>query len=323
MRPRVQILADGQDITAGAADRLLDLVIEDNSGMEADDLSFTLDDRAPHLEMPQHGAELELALGDGRIGLVNMGRWRVDETEASGPTRRIRVGATSANMAGDLRAPRTRSWEGRTLGQIVASIASGADLVPAVSASLASILVPYVAQTAESDLNLLTRLGRRYGAIAKPAAGRLVLSRRGEETGTDGTTLPTIELLPAALSEWRMQIVDRGTYASVEARWRALGEGIERTVLVGSGTPRRTLRHIHATEDEARRAAEAALRDAERGGESGVLICAGFRPELFAGGRVRTPGLRVEMDATWLISRVEHRLDGALVTTADIERLPS
>lgn len=323
MKPRVQIRADGGDVTADVADRLLDLVIEDKSGMEADDLSFTLDDRAPHLEMPQHGAELEVALGDDLSGLVTMGRWRVDETEASGPTRKIRVGATSADMASDLRAPRSRAWEGHTLGDIVASIAGAANLIPAVSTSLASTMVPYVAQTAESDLNLLTRLARRYGAIAKPAAGRLVLSRRGEETGTDGTTLPTVELLPADLSEWRLQIVDRGTYQSVEARWRALGEGIERTVLVGSGTPRRTLRHIHATEDEARRAAEAALRDAERGGGSGTLICAGFRPELFAGGRVQTPGLRVEMDATWLISRVEHRLDGALVTTADIERLPN
>ena len=109
----------------------------------------------------------------------------------------------------------------------------------------------------------------------------------------------------------------------MEARWRALGEGIERSVVVGEGAPRRTLRHIHADEDEARRAAQAALRDAERGGETGVLICAGFRPELFAGGRLRPAGLRPEVDVEWMISRVQHQLDGALVTTADIERVPS
>jgi len=323
MRPLIRITAEGEDVTARVADRLLELEIADEGGIEADTLSLTLDDRDARLAVPPHGSLVRVSLGMAGprpVPLTPMGAWRVDATELTGPERQLRINATAADMAGAIRSPRTRAWEDVTLGDIVTTIAREAGLQPVVAPQLATIAPGYVAQTAESDLHLLTRLGRRYGAVAKAADGRLVLARRGAGEAADGTPLPPIAIAAADSSDWRWRSADRGRYASVEASWTALGSGEVNKVVIGEGAPRLVLRHVHATEDEARRAAQARLDEAARGAEALTVRLAGFWPAAFAGARVRFADRRAELGRPWVVVRARHRLGETLASELTMER---
>ena len=65
------------------------------------------------------------------------------------------------------------------LGDLIKTIGREYGLDARVAEELAKIILPHVDQTDESDLHLLTRLGERYDAAARPANGRLVFARRG------------------------------------------------------------------------------------------------------------------------------------------------
>ncbi|MGS4945362.1 contractile injection system protein, VgrG/Pvc8 family [Meridianimarinicoccus sp. RP-17] len=328
MKPVFRIVAEGEDVTAPVGDRLLELRILDAAGIEADTLSLTLDDRDGRLIVPPHQSLVRVWLGmsgpgAGAVPLTPMGAFRVDDTELTGPTRQMRIRATAADMSSAIRAPRTRAWEGVTLGDMLRTIAGEAGLQPEADARLAAYAPGYVAQTAESDLNLLTRIARRVGGIVKPADGRLVLARRGAGTAADGTPLSPVTFPMGAASSWSWRTADRGRYGSVAASWTELGSAAVNTVIVGDGQPRRVLRHVHATEAEAARAAQAALDDARRGAETAQITLARFQPAAFAGARVRFAELRPEWAGDWTVNRAHHVLTDRLVTELDLERPPA
>ena len=77
MTPAFSILANGTDVTARFADRLLSLTVVDNDGEEADRVEIELDDRAGRIALPQMDAVLEVALGFAGA-LMPMGRFAVD-----------------------------------------------------------------------------------------------------------------------------------------------------------------------------------------------------------------------------------------------------
>lgn len=320
MRPQFLIVADGANVTAQIADRLLDLSVTDNAGEEADQLSLRLDNRDGRLEVPAHQAELTVSLGMAGAGLYPMGSWLVDSTELSGPPDTLFIGATAADMSAAIRAPRTQMWEQTQLGDLVSEIAERAGLTPVVGNDLSDVAIPAIAQTAESDLHFLTRVARQFSAVAKPVAGRLVLARRGGPQTASGEATPVSLVNVSELSRWNWRSEDRGHYGSVEASWQEPGTATTHKVIIGDNTPRRVLRHVYNSEIEASNAASSALDDSERGTQSGSLNFAGFRPELFAGGRILFAGVQPIAQGEWVISRCAHTLNTSLITQIDIER---
>lgn len=323
MRPLLRITAEGEDVTARVADRLIDLRISDAAGLKADTMSMTLDDRDGQLMVPPHQSLVKVALGMAGIPpipLTPMGSYRVDEVELTGPERRMRIAGTAADMGGAIRAPKTRAWENVTMKDMVARIAADAGLQPVVDPDLAAILFAFEAQTAESDLNLLTRLARRNGAVAKPADGRLVVARRGATANAAGEPLTPLIVLPGMVQNWRWRAAGRGRYASAEASWTELGTAQVNKVVVGEGDPRQVLRHVHSDEASARRAAQAALDDAARGAETATLKFAGFRPDAFAGARLTFREARPELGGAWVVATATHTLNTNLTTEVTLER---
>ncbi|WP_337118049.1 contractile injection system protein, VgrG/Pvc8 family, partial [Staphylococcus aureus] len=95
----------------------------------------------------------------------------VDEVEHSGAPDVLNIRARSADMREGLARKRERSWHEQTLGQIISAIAMEYALQPLIEVALAAIGLPHLDQTAESDLNLLTRLAHDNDAIASVKAG--------------------------------------------------------------------------------------------------------------------------------------------------------
>lgn len=190
MTPSFRIIADRVDVTAAIKDRLLELAVIDVAGVESDEVKLTLDDRRREdgalAELPRIGTRLDVALGYAETALIGMGSYVVDEIEISSPPATLSVSAKAADMSGPMRSPKTRSWENLTLGDVVATIAREHRLVPATDPELASIPIVHIDQTAESDMAFLTRLASHYDAVAKPANGHWVFTKRGQAKSATG-----------------------------------------------------------------------------------------------------------------------------------------
>ncbi|MBN2740065.1 MAG: phage tail protein [Rhodobacteraceae bacterium] len=315
MTPDFKITADGQDVTATIADRLLSLEIVDEDGTKSDRLELQIDDRDGLVAFPDMDAKLEVWLGFKGAGLSFMGYYSVDQVSGEGPAQRLEIGCKPADMKSDIRAPRTRGWENVLLSQIVAKIAAEARLSPVVSSSIASAHWGYIAQTAESNLHFLTRLALPLDATAKPAGDALIVQKRGEGKTAAGDTLTPPTLSRSELSNWRWQLDGREIYRKIEAEWSEIGKGKRHLISRGDGKPVKRLRHCHASQAEAERAADGALSKAERGAMKISVDVAGFRPSMLAGAKVTLSGLRTELNGEWHLTRVRHRFGGALFTS--------
>ncbi len=317
MKPAFQITVAGEDATGAVADRLLSLSITDEDGGKADRLEITIDDRDGAVAYPDMEAALEVSLGFTGQALAFMGRFTVDGVSGSGPKQSLKITATAADLKGDIRSPQTRAFENKSLSDIVATIAGEAGLKPVVGESVAGTVWAYLAQTAESNLNFLTRIAATLDATAKPAGGALIVQRRGEGKTAAGDVLTAPILGPSSMSTWSWSQEGRETYTCVEAEWSDTGAGVINKVTLGSGTPLRKLRHVHASEDEAKRAADAALKGAARAAMSISVDLASFDPGILAGAAVSLAGMtRPELDGEWQLGTVTHRLSASGLTTS-------
>lgn len=314
MTPAFAITANGTDVTARFADRLISITVIDNDGEEADRVEIELDDRAGKIALPEMTAVLEVALGFAG-GLEPMGRFAVDGVSGEGPMQTIRITATAADLKGDIRAPRTRAWEGKTLAQIVTTIAGEAGLKPMTGESVAGAAFGYLAQTAESNLHFLTRIARGMDATAKPAGGALIVAKRGEGKAMSGEAIAPPTLNAAGLSSWSWSLKGRAIYKSAQASWADTGGGIVHQIVVGEGTPRQILRHVYGTHAEAARAAQAVLSGAARGAMT-LSTSGAFTPDALAGTAANFTGLRPELCGEWHLKTVTHTLSSAGLGTA-------
>lgn len=319
MTPVFRILADGADITKLIADRLLSLSITDDSGITADGFEVVLDNRDGRVEIPSAGAEIEVALGYAPAP-VAMGRYSIDEVEASGAPESITLRGKSADMAASFKSQKTRDWDKTTLGALVSTLAAEHGLKPACHASLADKAIEHLDQTAESDLNILTRLAEEHGALFKPAGGYLIFCPRGLCQTPDGTPLPPVLLSRADITNWQAALTERQFCRAVKAKWRDKASNNERWLTVGEGEPVTMLRNAYRSEADALSAAESKLRSLARGRTSLSLSLPGHM-QAAAEYPLRMSNINPLADGDWVIQRVEHRLDaGGWVTRIEAQR---
>ena len=211
MKPTFTITANGSDITGSIADRLVSLDIVDTVDETSDGMTLVLEDTAGTLALPKSGAKIEVAIGYNGAN-QRMGAFVVDDVTIDGPPDQITVTGSSTPFvdgngggSASFTSRKSRSWEGKTVGDIVATIAGECGLKPVVDNTLKDIAIPHIAQVGESDANLLIRIARRYGGVLKPADGRLVLaSEQGGQT-TSGQALE-LTLTPADVTNYRVKI---------------------------------------------------------------------------------------------------------------------
>jgi len=307
MRPTFRVHADGSDITAKIADRLVRLVLTDEAGFRSDTVEITLDDRGHVVSLPPKGAKLRVWLG--MDALQFMGEFVVDELVVEGGPARLTIRAKAADMRDQLKAPKTRSWDQITLAGLVETVAGEHGLTPRVAGDLSGIDLGHVDQTEESDLHLLTRLARQYDAVAKPAGGMLLMVGRGKAKTASGRQLAPVTLTAADFAgQWSATLADRGRYASVVATWHSNGAAQPQEVTVGEGAPAYRIREPYPTEAAARAGAEARYRKFQRGTATFSGTVAIGNPLLAAETPLTLSSVRPGIDGAWTITRAVHRL---------------
>lgn len=326
LKPQFRLEADSSDVTAAILDRFVALRMVDEAGIKSDTLEIVLADHDPDnpIQRPRTGAELEFFLGyDGEA--QRMGLFVVDEVELAGwpgeMTIRARASPYTDSREGKkgLQTQKSRSWvRGTKLSAMVAKIAQENGLEPAVSKSLQSVTLPHLDQTEESDLSFLVRVAKRYDAIAKPAAGKLILAKVGDSKSVSGAALPPIELDAADCTSFRMTLALRDAPGTVVAYWHDKRAARRKEVKVGNGEPTRSLRHWFPTPDAALSAAQAELDKRARGDERLSLSMPG-NPLLVAESPMVLTGFRDGVDGDWLVKRVSHSLSKAGGYSCDVD----
>lgn len=309
MTPLFMVTADGNDVTKVLKARLAMLRVTDEAGSNSDTAEIRLDDRDGRIALPRKGAVLSIHMGYKETGLGSMGRFVVDEIELSGPPALLTIRARAADMRSVMKAPKTRSFDGITIGGLVRTLAAEYGLKPYTSADLEKVLIPHLDQADESDLHLLTRLAKEFDAVAKPAGGYLLFVARSGQKSASGKAMPEVPLAFSDLERWRVTMADRGKYASVIARWHDsedTGGPVE--VRAGQGEPVYTIRRIYPDEVSARSAAAARLAAFARG-KAVLRASVAGDVRLAAEGAINISGAREGISGKWLLARVSHVID--------------
>lgn len=306
MTPIFQIIVGDTDYTDKVMDRLVELRLVDLAGHKSDYMELVLDDRN-EIKRPKHGEQIFLWLGYSDQDMVKKGVYVHDETEFTGPPKRMKIRAAAINFREKLKAPRTRHFDDVTLGGLVSSIAGEHGYSHYTDDFLKDIVIPHIDQTAESDLRLLERLSRQYNAMFKAAGTSLILiPKGGKKSEAVRETLGTVTLTPDEVTSWRVPRQDKSRYSGVRANWYNFDASMLESVLAGDDS--RNVRQLptqYPNHDEAWQAANAELEQLIRSKADAEITLPG-RPDLTAEGGLVLQGFRDGVDDEYTITRVEH-----------------
>ena len=320
--PDYRVTLDGTDLTprlkgrtqnadpAKRRPRLVSITIAQRRGEEPDKLTIVIDDSDGQMAIPPAGKLLHVQIGwlqgsDVIVGLRDKGSFKVDSITHEGPPDMIMIEASSADMTGAMRIRREEGHHATTLGAIVRRVASRHGLKPVCAPALAAIAVAAQAQSRESDLAFLRRLGREHDAVATVKAGRLILSPIGAAITPSGKPFPAITIRRRDGDRHSYRVDKQEEVAGVTAMWHDRKGAKRQEVTAGKADGARKLRRIYTSEVEARAAANAEHTRAARAPVSLDLNLALGRADLSPEQRVTTSGFKPQIDATkWLISEV-------------------
>ena len=194
---------------------------------------------------------------------------------------------------------------------------------PSIAANLASVRIPHLDQANESDINLLTRLGKRFDAVATVKGGALIFAPIGAGTTASGQPLPGVQITRASGDQHRYTVADREKYTGVRAYWGDRKAARRTGVLVGTSENEKKLQPTYATAEEARQHAEAEFKRLDRGTAQLSYRLALGRADIYPEQTVTVSGFKPEIDGTdWLVSKATHTVDGGggFVTALELER---
>lgn len=317
------LVVDGRDIGAEVRPRLISLNLTEKRGTDADELEITLSDHDGQLEIPPKGALITCALGWRDLGsptppqLIDKGLFKVDETGHSGTPDVLTIRARSADLTRAFRRRQATSWSNTTLGSVLSDLAGRNGLQLKCAPDKASIAVPHLAQSLESDAALMARLGRMHDAAATVKNGALVFMGCGAGVSPGGEDLGVgaIKRTDGDKHQWKES--SRGAYSGVIAEWHDRSGAQRSKVIAGSEDNAKRLSRTYASAASAKRAAEAEFKRLERSAAEFSITLAAGRPDLFPEKRVAVSGWKPQIDAAgWLITEARHSLSSSGFGTA-------
>ncbi|MFZ6772294.1 contractile injection system protein, VgrG/Pvc8 family [Undibacterium sp. SXout7W] len=320
-KPVFAITLDGKDITSKIYPRLVSLTLTEARENAVDELNITIDDSDGRVAIPGKGVKITLQLGWQHSGVVDKGTFIVDEVEHEGAPDILVLRARSAEMAKPVRTRKDRSFDQKTVADIVSQIARDNGLTPKVSQSLQSKVIDHIDQSNESDINFLNRLGKRFDAVATVKKDALLFLPIDEGTNSKGESLPTITLQRRDGDKHRYHTAARDAYSGVRAQWHDPEDAKEKSELIGEDDNPKRLRHIFPTQEAAEQAATAENNRIERGQATLQFTLALGRPDITPMMSVRITDIKAPIGGTdWLITKTTHTLtDSGLVTVLEME----
>lgn len=309
-------LDGGADLADKVNPRLVSLTLSEKRGEEADELNLTLHNHDGLLEAPEPGRALLLQVGwlrgaDVLPGMVDKGRFVVDEVTETGPPDTITIRARGADLTGTYRKRRSEVWKNTTLGSILGRIADRNGGFARVESRLAATPIAAIEQEGKSDMAFVRDLGRRFDAVATWKGGVLLFLPIGASASASGTPLPGLVLRKRDGWTWTFTRAERDNFDGAEAQWHDQDAAKRKTVSTG-GQNRKKLKRVYATEAEARQAAQSSAKRAARDPFKFEYELAIADPEIQPDQRVTLRGWNARIDGIkWLVESVETSFDAS------------
>lgn len=311
MTPLYMIEAEGKNITALVGGRLKTLRVVLKPGRTADTFEMLVDDTGDLLEPPRKGATVKIWMGYVEIGLTYMGSFTVDEVAVNLVPQELRISGKAANVRDGHKSQKTRHFDdGTTLKAVFQKIATDNALTLSIDAAIGKIKTDYLLQSEESDLHLATRLADKYGAIAKVADKKLIVTKRGSGQSATGKAMPTIIITRSHIKKGGGKLKDRSRYGSVSASWHDQAKAKRTAVKETQGEgPDYQLRQTFQTAEEAKAACKAKLAELQRQ-EADVSFTTQGNPGIDAEVKLKFIGVSRKLDGDWIVKQVAHIMAG-------------
>ena len=299
-------------------DRVISIRVTDEAGIVSDSCEIELDDFDGALQFPNTEAKMVVSLGYKETGLTQVGTYFVKEVSIDGARHTVRIQANAVSKA--MKSQKTKSNEG-TISDYASNMAEDFDLDSAVNSDLQNLDLEDNPQFGESDMNYLTRMSQKVGAVAKPVDGHLVVADDMSSKSISGKNLPTKYLDASDVVNYSCSFKETettgGFSGTVFANWYDKNSGEYHLIHVGSGDPETELNEIFKSEEEAKAAAQAKFKRTSKSNKTFKFSVAG-RTDLFAESPIVLRGFNSKIPKNWIIIRVEHSLSSSgFVTSVD------
>jgi phage protein D len=319
LQPDFSVIINGE--TELVKERVISIRTSDEAGIMSDSCEIELDDFDDAFPIPRTEAVISVSLGYKGGELTKIGSYYVKEIDIDGARKTLKIKANAASKA--MRSQKSRSHEG-SLGDLIPEMAGELGLDSAISGDLEGLELEDFPQFAESDMNYLTRLSQKVGAVAKPTDGRLVFADDMSAKSTSGKNLPTKYVDVSELGEYSCSFRETesgGGGGTMIATWYDKEKADYFMVRAGSGDPEKEIPEIFSSEKEALAAANAKFKRVVKSNKT-FRFTTGGRPDFFAESPIVFRGLSPKIPTNWIISRVEHTLSGSgFVTVVECSSL--
>ncbi|MEH8026565.1 phage late control D family protein [Gallibacterium anatis] len=332
-----------KEITQIISERLISATLDDNRGFEADMLSIQLSDHDGLLALPPCGAVLHFWLGFADSGLVDKGRYYVEEIEFSGAPDTVTLRARAAELSGTLSTRYERSYHQIKIKTLVEQLAAENKLKPLCDAELGEQVIAHLDQQNESTIDLLTRLAAEYDAIATVKNGYLLFFFAGAMQTVSGKPLPLLQLSKRQGDNYRFAQNEGENYKAVRAYYYDPDSGKKGEVVIDENSQIerqhritktgkqskakhnvlvqtkpvtsdaeqiKTIRFTYKSYARALTGAKSAYDRLKRGVASFSMTLAEGNPEIIPEMPLKLVGFKPMIDSTqWIVTKVTHSLD--------------
>ena len=256
LTPDFNVIINGQ--SDFPKDRIVSIRTTDQSGFISDSCEIELDNWDNALQFPNSEAKIEISLGYKETELKKIGTYFVKEITLDGARRIIKITANAAPKS--IRSQKTKTNDG-SLSEYMASTDS--DLDSELSEDYEDIDLSNNPQFGESNINYLTRIANKVGAVVKPADEHLIFSEDMSTKSVSGKSLPEIYIEASEVASYSCSFKEtetNGATGSVYANWYDKKTGEYHLVHAGSGDPETELNEIFSTEKDALAAVRAKVK---------------------------------------------------------------
>ncbi len=311
MTPVVNVSIGGNALSQ-VAQRSISGSITENDGEKADELVLVISNYDGQMQKPTADQTVTVALGWQETGIVKVGNFIILNVSKKGPLATFHVSGHAADLKKTLKGQKTRSWTTpKTLGDVFNQVAQDNQLTASVDQSISSIKIEkIVAQTTESDMHLVTRLARHYGALATVKDGNLVVVPMGAGTTASGAQAGSCRVAPQDCDDFSFDSNGRNdrnkSHGTFYDRSKAQRNDVQSTTGEDQqGAPDFYHVHLLGTQTEAQQHANGRKQKFDRDSRQASWT---FRPGLVAvapGGVVNTQGFGDDDDTAWTVKTRE------------------
>ena len=286
-----RIEANGYDVTQKLMRHLLSLRLIDEIGISADEVSIKVTNQ---FKRPKYGDEIKVWIAGAYYGLFIVQTTTKTHTD-------LTIKATATNFTNTLKKKHNRSFENIKICELIAKIAAENSLRYKCDGDF---LFRHLAQTNESDLNLLARVAKDLGAQFNIKNDTIIFLKHKEEN----TALPKFHIDKKEVLSYSIKHNAKTIYKSIKAIWHDTKTNRQKEISYRSGEPQYILRSSFNNEAEAFKKAKALYQTLNRGSVNGDLTIPG--KEIRAGGVLVLRNFG-EDDGEYSIKRVVHTIDSS------------